>query len=69
MNPRALGLALIWLGTLLVTWVLVHRFRSGAWSEAAFDVAPPRAAWILPIAALGLVMAMIGLALMVWGLL
>jgi len=69
MNPRDLGLALIWIGTLLVSVVAVHRFRRGAWSAAAFDEAPPRAGWTAPIAAIGLVAALAGLGLMVWGLL
>jgi len=66
MTAGNLGLALIWIGTMLVAWVAVHRFRKGAWSEEAFDEAPPRARWALPMAALGLAAAVAGLGLMVW---
>ena len=68
MSPRALGLVLIWVGTVAVSLVAVQRFRHGAWSEAAFDEAPPRAGWMIPLTVLGLVLAAGGLGLMVWTL-
>ena len=41
MSIRAIGLILLWLGTLLLVAVLQHRLRRGAWSEDAFEAPPP----------------------------
>ena len=68
MTARDLGLALIWIGTLLVAGVAIRRSRQGAWSAEAFDRAPPRPGWMVPVTALGLALAAAGLGLMVWGL-
>jgi hypothetical protein len=68
MSARALGLVLLWVGTLLLVAVLQHRLRRGAWSEEAFDAQPPIARWAVAIAAAGLVLAGAGAALTVWGL-
>lgn len=68
MSPRAIGLILLWLGTLLLVAVLQHRLRQGAWSEDAFESPPPVPRWHMAAAASGMVLAALGAALIVWDL-
>jgi hypothetical protein len=63
---RAVGLILLWLGSILLVAVLQHRLRRGAWSEEAFDNPPPIERWSVGIAAAGMVMAGAGIVLTVW---
>lgn len=66
MDARAIGLVLLWLGTLLLVAVLQHRLRRGAWSEEAFEAPPPIARWSAALAAIGMVLAAVGAGLTVW---
>ncbi|MGE5504136.1 MAG: hypothetical protein ACM31L_06900 [Actinomycetota bacterium] len=66
MSPRSLGLVLIWLGTIALVAVLMHRVRKGAW-DIAIDPPPPIDRWAVPIAAGGLGLALAGTALFMWG--
>lgn len=66
MSPRAVGLILLWGGTLLLVAVLQHRIRRGAWDDSAFDEAPPIERWSVAIAIVGMLMAAVGGALVVW---
>ncbi len=68
MSIRAIGLILLWLGTLLLVAVLQHRLRRGAWSEDAFEAPPPVPHWQIAAAASGMVLAALGAALIVWDL-
>lgn len=65
MSSRAIGLILLWLGTILLVAVLQHRLRRGAWSEEAFDAEPPIARWSVAIAAAGMGLAGVGIVLTV----
>lgn len=68
MTARGLGITLIWIGTLALVAVLQQRIRRGAWSEEKWDVPPPPIErWQVPVAAAGLVLALVGTGLMVWG--
>lgn len=66
MSSRGLGLILLWLGTILLVAVLQHRLRRGAWSEEAFEAAPPIERWSVALAAIGMVLAGVGAALTMW---
>lgn len=66
MSSRAVGLILLWLGSILLVAVLQHRLRKGAWSEEAFDHPPPIERWSVGIAAAGMVMAGVGIVFTVW---
>lgn len=66
MDLRAVGLVLIWLGTILLVAVLQHRIRKGAWDPEAFDAVPPIERWSVGIAATGMAMALAGTAATVW---
>lgn len=68
MSARAIGLILLWLGTLVLVAVLQHRLRKGAWSEEAFEAPPPVPRWSVAAAAVGMVLAGLGAALTVWSL-
>lgn len=68
MSARAIGLILLWLGTLLLVAVLQQRLRRGAWSEEAFERPPPVARWSAALAAVGMGMAVVGAGLIVWDL-
>ncbi|MCR6632219.1 MAG: hypothetical protein NVV74_20435 [Magnetospirillum sp.] len=68
MSARALGLILLWLGTILLVAVLQYRLRKGAWSEEAFERPPPIQRWSAGIAATGMVAAVMGVVLTVWDL-
>jgi hypothetical protein len=65
-SSRALGLILLWLGSILLVAVLQHRLRKGAFSEDAFDNPPPVARWAVGIAVAGMAMAGVGVVLTVW---
>lgn len=65
MSARAIGLILLWLGTILLVAVLQHRLRRGAWSEEAFEAPPPVARWSVALAAAGMALAALGAALTV----
>jgi len=67
-SARALGLILLWLGTLLLVAVLQHRIRRGAWSELAFENPPPIERWSVGLAATGIAAAAVGMGLTVWDL-
>jgi hypothetical protein len=66
MDLRAIGLILIWLGTILMVAVLQHRMRKGAWTPEAFDNPPPIERWSVGIAATGMVLALAGAGATVW---
>lgn len=66
MSARAIGLILLWIGTILLVAVLQHRLRRGAWNDEAFETPPPIERWAVAIAATGMVLAGIGAALTVW---
>lgn len=68
MSARAIGLILLWGGTVLLVAVLQHRLRRGAWDEQAFEAQPPIERWSVALAAAGMVMAAVGAALIVWSL-
>ena len=68
MSARALGLILLWLGTLLLVAVLQHRMRRGAWSEQSFENPPPIERWSVGLAATGMIFAAVGVGLTVWDL-
>lgn len=68
MSIRAIGLILLWLGTLLLVAVLQHRLRRGAWSEEAFESPPPVPRWQVVAAASGMSLAAVGAVLIVWDL-
>ncbi|MGE5515928.1 MAG: hypothetical protein ACM31D_08890 [Bacteroidota bacterium] len=65
MSARAIGLILLWVGTILLVAVLQHRLRRGAWNDEAFETPPPIERWSVAIAATGMVSAAIGAALTV----
>lgn len=69
MDARAIGLILVWIGTILLVAVLQHRIRKGAFSEQALDQPPPIERWSVAISATGMVLAVIGAGLTVWSLL
>ncbi|MEW5727372.1 MAG: hypothetical protein AB1918_06060 [Pseudomonadota bacterium] len=69
MDARGIGLILIWLGTIALVAVLMHRIRTGAWSVDAFDTEHPVGRWSKRIAVAGMVLAALGTALTVWGVL
>lgn len=66
MSIRAIGILLVWLGTLLLVAVLQYRVRQGAWRPEAFDEMPPLARWAVPVTLVGLALALAGAALTVW---
>lgn len=68
MSARAVGLILLWGGTILLVAVLQHRLRRGAWDEEAFENPPPIARWSAAIAATGMALAALGVGLTVWDL-
>lgn len=68
MDARAIGLILLWLGTILLVAVLQHRLRKGAWSEESFQAPPPIERWSAGLAATGMVLAGSGAVLTVWSL-
>ncbi|MBX9635890.1 MAG: hypothetical protein K2X44_12985 [Magnetospirillum sp.] len=66
MDIRAIGLILIWIGTILLVAVLQHRMRKGAWGPEAFDTPPPIERWSVGIAATGMVLALAGAGATFW---
>lgn len=68
MSARAIGLILLWGGTLVLVAVLQQRLRRGAWDEQAFENPPPIERWSAALAIAGMVLAGAGAALTVWGL-
>lgn len=68
MDALTLGLILLWAGIAALVMVLVQRVRRGAWGAEAFEAAPPVAWWVYGITVLGLLAALAGAALTVWGL-
>lgn len=68
MSARAIGLILLWLGTILLVAVLQHRLRRGAWDEQAFEAPPPIERWSVALAVAGMALAALGAALTVWSL-
>lgn len=69
MEPRTLGLILLWLGTILLVAVLQHRIRKGALGERALEETPPIERWSVAVAAAGMILALAGAGLTVWGFL
>lgn len=69
MEMRAIGLVLVWIGSILLVAVLQHRIRKGAFGERALEEAPPIERWAAVIAAIGMALALIGAAFTAWGLL
>jgi hypothetical protein len=69
MDARAIGLILVWIGTILLVAVLQYRIRKGAFSEQALDEGPPIARWSVAISVTGMVLALVGAAMTVWSLL
>lgn len=68
MSVRAIGLILLWLGTIVLVAVLQARLRKGAWSEEAFETPPPIERWSVVLAITGMGLAGLGAALTVWSL-
>lgn len=68
MSIRAIGILMIWVGTLLLVAVLQHRIRKGAWSAEALDHPPPLARWAVPVTVAGMAVAALGAALAAWSL-
>ncbi|AVM73669.1 hypothetical protein [Magnetospirillum gryphiswaldense] len=66
MSLRAIGIGLIWLGTLALVMVLQQRIRSGAWSQEALENPPPVERWAVPLAAIGMILAAVGAGLVMW---
>jgi hypothetical protein len=66
MDARAIGLILLWLGTILLVAVLQHRMRKGAWGVEAFDKPPPIERWSVGIAAAGMILALVGAGATIW---
>ncbi len=66
MSLRAIGIGLIWLGTLALVMVLQQRIRSGAWSQEALENPPPVERWAVPLAAFGTILAAAGAGLVMW---
>lgn len=69
MDARAIGLILVWIGTILLVAVLQHRIRKGAFSERALDEGPPLGRWSVAFSVAGVVLALVGAAFTVWSLL
>ncbi|HLO76663.1 MAG TPA: hypothetical protein VK196_09445 [Magnetospirillum sp.] len=67
MDARAIGLVLLWLGTILLVAVLQHRLRKGALGQEAFENPPPIERWSVALAAGGMVLVATGAGLSVWG--
>ncbi|ARJ65600.1 hypothetical protein WV31_07985 [Magnetospirillum sp. ME-1] len=65
MSPRAIAIALMWVGALVLLGLLVHRFARGAWSLEDEDV-PAISARQKLLSALALAAATGGVALFVW---
>lgn len=68
MDARAIGLILVWIGTILLVAVLQHRIRKGAFGEQAMDEEPPIERWSVAISVTGMVLAVVGAAMIVWSL-
>ena len=66
MSIRAIGIILVWLGTLLLVAVLQYRIRQGAWSEEGLEATPPIARWAVGLAVVGMIAAAAGIVLTVW---
>ncbi|BAE51064.1 hypothetical protein [Paramagnetospirillum magneticum] len=65
MSPRAIAIALIWVGVLVLLGLLAHRFTRGAWSLEDDDV-PVISPRQKLLAALALAATTGGLGLFVW---
>lgn len=67
MDLRTVGLTLIWFGVVLLAAVLSHRFRQGAWGDAAFEDSAPLSGAISKILlALAMILAAVGTGMMIW---
>lgn len=66
MSLRAIGIGLIWLGTLALVMVLQQRIRSGAWSQESLENPPPVERWAVPVSATGMILAAAGAGLVMW---
>ncbi|MBI5163245.1 MAG: hypothetical protein HY985_05005 [Magnetospirillum sp.] len=66
MNAGAVGVFLLWLGTLVLVAVLQHRLRHGAFSDESFERPPPLQRWQVPVAMTGMALAAAGIALTLW---
>lgn len=69
MSIRALGIILVWIGTLLLVAVLQHRVRQGAWRPEALDEMPPLTRWAVPVTLLGMALALSGAVSVIWSFL
>lgn len=69
MSIRAIGILLVWLGTLLLVAVLQHRVRQGAWKPEALEEMPPLTRWAVPVTLAGLGLALAGAGLAMWSFL
>lgn len=63
MSMRGIGVLLIWVGTLLLVAVLQHRIRKGAWNAESLENPPPLERWAVPVAVIGMVLAVLGAGL------
>jgi len=66
MNMRAMGIILMWLGTVLLVAVLQHRIRKGAWLAESLEDPPPLERWTVAVAAIGMASSMAGAGLLLW---
>lgn len=69
MDARGIGLLLIWTAAVPLLAVLVVRIRKGMWQNEALEAPPPVPVWLVPLAGLGLVLALAGVVLVVRSLL
>ncbi|MDO8606338.1 MAG: hypothetical protein Q7R40_07375 [Phaeospirillum sp.] len=67
MTVRALGIALIWVGVVILAGLLARRFLRGAWSLEDEDV-PPVSPWHKGFAALAFATAAGGVGLVIWSI-
>lgn len=65
MTPRAIAVALIWAGVLVLLGLLLYRFTRGAWSLEDEDI-PVISIWQKLVAAFALTATAAGLGLFVW---
>jgi len=63
MSIRGIGVLLIWVGTLVLVAVLQHRIRKGAWHPEALEDVPPLERWAVPVAVIGMLLALAGAGL------
>ncbi len=68
LSMGSVGLILLWAGIGLLLLVLALRLAKGAWSAQSFDGPPAVGMWAMGISALGLMAAIAGIGLMVWGM-